>query len=755
VLAVRPWPILLALLGCGEPHVERPAPPANDGIHGFAAGCYALDATRAGSDNTRWLVADDEGTGFAFAATSIEEGAHFVLRATDLGTYLLYDAERRYLVATETGFGRVETLDSDLLLLDDDFISPAEWQLEVSTADPRRFQLRHRATGQYLGLEGLAAEPAVVALYPTSGCAEFPEMSLDAEGTPTRTTWEDGALYGFVETHTHLFTNFGFGGGGIFHGSPFHRLGVEHALPSCEPFHGKDGRRDIVGYLFSGLEDLDPDVILPVFLTAMVPDFYHHTDGWPTFTDWPSSWGSGTHQTQYYRWLERAWLSGMRLLVQHATTNSVLCEMIVGLHAQRVRYSCNDMVAVEREIAETYALERYIDAQAGGPGEGWFRVVKSPAEARQVIAQGKLAVILGIEVSNLFDCFLTPPPGQPACDEAHVIAELDRFHTLGVRAMFPVHKFDNGFSAGDGDRNVGQVGSFINSGHYSNFVSDCPDVPSVFDHGRVIFGGLNRPRDEYLSPAPNDLSGFAAQPVRAVSPFLPTLLDPPLEGDYCQKTGLTPLGETLLEEMMRRGMIVEVDHLPRRAFLRAYELLTANDYPPVASHGNSNRGEVYRLGGVSKLHLNRCGVPGRPGAMGDSLRFHLAEIEANGAYLAEGLGFDLNGFAGGPKPRFGPDQDCGDVPQANPVTWPFTSFDGAVTFTQPHMGTRTLDFNTTGMIHIGLLPELIEDVRKDGVTDEELMPLFKSAEGYLRMWERAEMRGAEIDQRTSKRSPRP
>jgi hypothetical protein len=29
-------------------------------------------------------------------------------------------------------------------------------------------------------------------------------------------------------------------------------------------------------------------------------------------------------------------------------------------------------------------------------------------------------------------------------------------------------------------------------------------------------------------------------------------------------------------------------------------------------------------------------------------------IEANGGYPAEGFGFDLNGFAGAPGPRFGP-----------------------------------------------------------------------------------------------------
>jgi microsomal dipeptidase-like Zn-dependent dipeptidase len=738
--------LLLLVVAC-DPYVERPPPPEHGDIYSFANGCYTMDATAPGSTNTRWLAEYDEGERFSFCATSQEAAAHFTMRASDLGTYLFRDADGRFLVGEEDRFARDAELDSDVELVDDAFKSPAEWDLEVSVSDPDRFQLKHHATGKYLTTHGLTDDvnrAAVVAFYPTTGCAAFPEMSLDALGDVQPRSWPDGDVYGIVETHSHMMTNFGFGGGGIFHGAPFHRLGVEHALPSCERFHGEDGRRDLVGFAFSGLGDVDPTSLISVFIAAMTPGFDHHTDGWPTFTDWPNSWKSSTHQTQYYKWVERAYRGGLRLLVQHATTNEVLCNLIVGLGAQSVRYSCNDMVAVERIITETYNLERYIDAQSGGPGKGWFRVVKTPAEARAVINQGKLAVILGIETSNLFDCFLTPREGFPVCDAAKVRADLDHIYERGVRAIFPVHKLDNAFGPGDGDRNVGQIGSFVNSGHYSNMVTDCPGSPSVFDHGPVTFGGINMPRENYLDPAPNDMSGFAMDPIHTIAPFLRDLQAPALEGNYCQKATLTPLGETLIQEMMRRGMIVEVDHLPQRSHQRAYELLAAADYPPAATHGNSNNGMAYRLGGISNLGLGRCADPDRPGAMGDGLRARIAEIRANGGYPGQGFGFDLNGFAGGPRPRFGENSTCGDVPQSHPITYPFTSYAGDITFTQPHLGVRTVDFNTEGMIHLGLLPEYIEDARRDGVTDADLEPLFRSAEGYLRMWEKAEARGAAL-----------
>ena len=79
------------------------------------------------------------------------------------------------------------------------------------------------------------------------------------------------------------------------------------------------------------------------------------------------------------------------------------------------------------------------------------------------------------------------------------------------------------------------------------------------------------------------------------------------------------------------------------------------------------------------------------------------------------------------------------------ITYPFKSYTGDITFEEPVVGNRTLDFNTEGMVHLGLVAELIEDVRRDGVTDQELEPLFKSAEGYIRMWEKSVARSQNLD----------
>lgn len=775
-------------------------PPAEDppGVYGAANGCWTIE----GFDGQReaYLTLSDDGRAFAFSAVDEAAATPFVLRAADLGVYLLYDQDRHFVTARERGIGEEESaseeagasgsgesgatdasgasdsapgtgtgasaggptesraeddgwilrreavLGSAVLLGIDRYRSSGEWELEEHPRDASRYRLRHGVSGLYLTFGGLAEEPEralVVTLRAAEGCAEFPELTLDAEGEVIPRTWEDGDVFGIVDAHTHLVTNKGFGGGGMFHGAPYHRLGVEHALHDCDHVHGEEGRRDLIGYFYDGGDlDLDVDAILPILADRQTPEFNHHTDGFPTFTDWPNARTSSTHQVQYYRWLERAHRAGLRLVVELATGNSVLCELLTGLRAQRALYSCNDMYGVDRAIEAVREMERYIDAQSAGPGQGWFRIVESPEHAREVIRAGNLAVVLGIETSNLFNCYLSPPPGVEPCTPQSVSETLDRYHAKGVRVIFPVHKYDNAFAPGDGQRGIIELGNLVNSSHYSNFVQDCPLDSHVFDSGGVTFGGINRPRTPYDLPPVLNMFRFAQSPVAALLPLLNRLQEPSLPGQYCQNAGLTPLGEHLLREIMVRGMIVDIAHLPQFAVLEALDLLEEADYPASSTHGDTYGGRIFDIGGFGRISIGRCGNPDRPGSMGDALRNRVALLEERGLYPGAGFAFDFNGFAGGRGPRFGELSSC-PQPQENPITYPFRSWAGDVEFTQPRIGDREVDFNTEGMIHVGLLPELIEEARRDGVTDEELEPLFRSAESWLRMWERAEQRASE------------
>ena len=96
-------------------------------------------------------------------------------------------------------------------------------------------------------------------------------------------------------------------------------------------------------------------------------------------------------------------------------------------------------------------------------------------------------------------------------------------------------------------------------------------------------------------------------------------------------------------------------------------------------------------------------------------------------YYGIGWGADMNGFAHQGEPRGG----------ANPVTYPFKSFDGKQTIDKQRSGQRVYDINVDGVAHYGLLPDWLEDARHIA-GDDIVSDLGRGAESYLQMWERAE-----------------
>jgi hypothetical protein len=54
------------------------------------------------------------------------------------------------------------------------------------------------------------------------------------------------------------------------------------------------------------------------------------------------------------------------------------------------------------------------------------------------------------------------------------------------------------------------------------------------------------------------------------------------------------------------------------------------------------------------------------------------------------------------------------------------------------MDKRTYNFNTDGLAHYGLLPDLLEDMKNVKLPASAFDALFGSAEAYIRTWEKAE-----------------
>ena len=67
------------------------------------------------------------------------------------------------------------------------------------------------------------------------------------------------------------------------------------------------------------------------------------------------------------------WLAGERIVVAQTIEDEPLCR-IEPLRA----HSCDEERAIALEVRRLQGLERYVDAQSGGPGKGWFRIVYGP-----------------------------------------------------------------------------------------------------------------------------------------------------------------------------------------------------------------------------------------------------------------------------------------------------------------------------------------------------------------------------------------
>jgi microsomal dipeptidase-like Zn-dependent dipeptidase len=520
---------------------------------------------------------------------------------------------------------------------------------------------------------------------PASGCASFPEIGLQATGTPWTGASPYAEVRGTIDAHNHV-TAYEFLGGDAHCGEPWSRYGVTVALVDC-PDHYPNGAGAVLENALYGN-----------------PVRTHDPVGWPTFKDWPAA-ASETHEQTYYRWIERAFLGGERLMVNNLVENVALCDVYPIKHN-----SCKDMDSVRLQAQRIHELEEYVDAQSGGPGKGWFRIVRGPFEARRVINEGKMAVVLGIETSEIFGC--GGSAAAPRCDRAGVMRGLDEIEDMGVASFFPIHKFDNAFGGVRFDG--GSFGAAINAANFKQTghfweIEPCKGVEkdneqvTAFEGKDVIDAGL----EAFLPPGS--------------VPALPVYGPPP----HCNKLGLTPLGEFVVEQMIERGLMIEVDHMSAKSSSRALELMEKSHYSGViSSHSwmdEHKRARVYGLGGFIEP------ITTSPESFIEEWRELRASSDPR-FHFGIGYGADTNGFHAQPGPR--------GADKPNPVTYPFKSLDGRITFDRQVSGQRVYDVNVDGVAQYGLHPDWMQQLKLlagQPIADD----LMNGAEAYLETWERS------------------
>ncbi len=349
-------------------------------------------------------------------------------KATDLGRYLLYLPDRRFLGASGSTSAPAAT--------------PSDATTWITAGVGRgRFVLRPASAPNTAltstGALGSPSSPAARLLVKrATGCAVYPEASLDAKGTPAKASTSYGKVGGILEGHMH-WMSFQYLGGKFHCGKPWSPYGIAYALPDCSSIEGPQG----VNAPFQNT------------LNYGNPAQPHDTSGYPKLTAWSKD--NLTYEGMYYRWVQRAYLGGLRMMVMGINENRVLCELQTNRET-----NCNEMDTVRTGFKAIRSLQRYVDAQAGGPGKGFFQIVTNPYDARKVIRKGKMAVVLEVEVSELFNC---RDLAQPTCNTASVDRGIDEMHKLGVRSMLLLNKFDSPLAGVRFDS--GTTGVLINGGN--------------------------------------------------------------------------------------------------------------------------------------------------------------------------------------------------------------------------------------------------------------------------------------------------
>ncbi|HEX8031561.1 MAG TPA: PxKF domain-containing protein, partial [Vicinamibacterales bacterium] len=518
--------------------------------------------------------------------------------------------------------------------------------------------------------------------------------------------------------------------------------------------------------------------------------------GAPYFTGWPK-WTSTTHQQTYYPWLERAWRGGLRTTTLFASHVESLCKASLKATRPTSWPMCEDsMRHIIDQLRAAREFEKFIDAQSGGQGKGWFRIVKTPQQARDAVRAGKLAVVLGIEVDNLFNCKEAGCPanfGLPAerlggltdvlLAEPQTLADaVNVIYEIGVRHVFPVHNFDNGFGAAATWMDPIGVGQAIaeqrwwitrdcgtGNGNYGFWIDNFIQVIMTF----LGFGVAEAPEIP-LYPSGNLTTTIAS----------------------CNVYGLQARGAELLHLLMNKGMLIDVDHMSIYSLDDTLAVTAAGvdgngpAYPLLASHVQAfdrhqmeftdNKGRHERMrtraqleairdsGGMvaamlkddvqdTDLRGNKYTIPYAPlfgPTIPDNCRhsskswaqqFQYAVDVMNGPVA---MGSDWNGAAGHLGPRFGSDA-CGgwgspnglerpqQILENSALEYPFT-LDGFGSFDRQVTGFKTFDYNVDGLAHIGMVPDMVADLQRLGMGQHYLDSLFCSAEAYIRVWERAE-----------------
>jgi microsomal dipeptidase-like Zn-dependent dipeptidase len=398
----------------------------------------------------------------------------------------------------------------------------------------------------------------------------------------------------------------------------------------------------------------------------------------------------------------------------------------------------------------------------------FMEVALDAEDMRRIIRSNKMAVIIGMEVDNIGNFNYVNVPAN----ESTVKAEIQRLYSKGVRYIFPIHLVNNKFGGSAIYSPLFNISNkYTNSRPlpwgapippglmfnverakdpditYSLKLMDAPagTMNAIIAGARGFFEGISQIP---YPPATNlEVGVNHCFPGRlgCIDQFkiISSLLTPDpswdiyntIPGGQQNQLGLTPLGEFAIKEMMKLGMIIDVDHMSDKSVTATLRLAEQFNYPVTSGHNGMRDGgasenqrsdeQLRRIRALSGVF--GVGVSEQT-SEGYLRNFRLAMRKMGGAAVT--MGSDINGFVTMPHPRF-----TAAGTGSNRVVYRTPARAGLV---QYRFYNKTWDYNTEGVAHIGLYPDFYQDLKNVGMSQSERQVFFNAADYFVNMWEKCE-----------------
>jgi len=354
-------------------------------------------------------------------------------------------------------------------------------------------------------------------------------------------------LWGFADLHAHPMSNLAFGGK-YLHGAPdvgslmpvnfeckkgLRAPNIQVALADCDATHGGVNivnnqcgdyiRNFMIGQIESGNDAQSKHGKAVGGANTM-------------FKEWPA-WNDISHQTMWVDWIRRTHANGLRVMVALAVNNQTTAAGVSGPGDGPI----DDKGSADLQIDE---IRSFV-----GRHNDFMKLAKSPEELRSIVGEGKLAVIIGVEVDNIGNFNTLLKSGQTVTENM-VVIEIQRLYNKDVRYIFPIHVTDNPFG-----------GAAVYTDQFA--------IPNVREYGKCFQLDCALPTDniDYHYKNPVDFFkevGLVAK-LGMNSSDMDCLAQNPCSAGNLNAKGLTPLGRFAIREMMKRGMMIDIDHMSQKA----------------------------------------------------------------------------------------------------------------------------------------------------------------------------------------------